>query len=212
MRIGRPFKCDSDLRLDPEKALAGLDWPEVFGADGRVEIEIGIGKGRFLLAAAQARPEVCMFGVEWANKYLRIAEGRAGKRGLKNVRFARVDARELVMTAVPDCSVDAYYVLYPDPWPKKRHHKRRFFQPATVEHLARTMKPGGCLHVATDHSGYWSAIEPLLDNHPAFNHLPEFGDETFPLPVDQPLTNFEAKYRIEGRDRYRGSWRLADNP
>ena len=75
-----------ELRLDPERILESLDWSEVFGRDGPVEIEIGIGKGRFLLAAAEARPEVLHLGVEWANKYLRFAERRASRRGLKKWR------------------------------------------------------------------------------------------------------------------------------
>jgi tRNA (guanine-N7-)-methyltransferase len=195
------------LRLDPEHILESLDWDEVFGSAGRVEVEIGIGKGRFLLACAAARPEVHHLGVEWANKYLRIAESRALKRGLENVRFARVDARELVCRAIPSASVAVYYVFYPDPWPKKRHQKRRFLQRDAVDHLARTLVPGGALHVATDHEDYWSSIEVVLDAHPALERLERFGGEEFPLPVDAPLTNFEDKYRNEGRARFRASWR-----
>jgi tRNA (guanine-N7-)-methyltransferase len=199
----------SPLRVDPEAAATGLAWREVFGRDGRVEVEIGIGKGRFLLAAAEARPDVLHLGVEWANEFLRIAEARAEKRALENVRFARVDAGDLVRRAVPDASVAAYYVFYPDPWPKKRHHKRRFLQPANVDALARTLVPGGGLHVATDHEEYWAVIEPLLNGHPAFGREASFGGSDFPLPLDAPLTNFEAKYEIEGRRRHRGSWRRA---
>ena len=195
------------LRLDPERAMEGLDWKQVFGSEGPVEVEVGIGKGRFLLASAIARPHVLHLGLEWANKYLRIAETRAVKRGLKNVRFARVDARELVERAVPTETVSAYYVFYPDPWPKKRHHKRRFIRPETADHLARTLLGGGKLHVATDHEEYWEVIEGVLDGHPALDRLAVFGDESFPLPIDGPLTNFEAKYEIEGRSRRRGSWR-----
>jgi tRNA (guanine-N7-)-methyltransferase len=198
---------ESNLRVDPERALEGLDWSEIFGVEGPVEVEIGIGKGRFLLAAAILRPDVLHFGVEWANKYLRIAETRASRRGLENVRFARVDARELVGRCIPPSSVQTYYVFYPDPWPKKRHHKRRFFQKDTVDHLARTLVPGGTLHAATDHVDYWEVIEPLLAGHREFGRLPEFGGEGFPLATDEPLTNFEAKYRIEGRKRHRGSWK-----
>lgn len=194
------------LRLDPDRSLAGLDWLEVFGARGPVEIEVGIGKGRFLLAAAAGRPEVFHLGIEWANQYLRIAEERARKRGLGNVRLVRADAKLLVARAVPDASVDAYYVFYPDPWPKKRHHKRRFFDAPTVERLAATLRPGGRLHVATDHDGYWQALEPLLDGHAALARLPVFGEPPFPLPAEVPLTNFEAKYSVEGRSRHRGSW------
>jgi tRNA (guanine-N7-)-methyltransferase len=195
------------LRLDPDAALAGLDWAEVFGRTGRVEVEIGIGKGRFLLAAAEARPDVLHFGVEWANEYLRIAEERAGKRALENVRFVRVDAGELVRRALPESSVSAFYVFYPDPWPKKRHHKRRFLQPVNADAMARALVPGGWLHVATDHEEYWQVIEPLLDGHPAFAREPGFGGPEFPLPTDGPLTNFEAKYVVEGRGRNRGTWR-----
>jgi tRNA (guanine-N7-)-methyltransferase len=203
----RSVIVESDLRLDPERAIEGLDWAEVFGTDGPVEIEIGIGKGRFLLAAAAARPEVHHLGIEWANKYLRIAESRATRQGLKNVRFLRIDGRELVQRGIPDGSVRCYYIFYPDPWPKKRHHKRRFFQRATVEDLARTLAGGGTLHASTDYRDYWEVIEPLMDEHPAFERLKEFGGDEFPLPTDQPLTNFEAKYRVEGRRRHRASWR-----
>ena len=85
----------SPLRLEADEALAGLDWARVFGRVAPVEVEIGIGKGRFLLAAAEARPEVDHLGVEWANEFLRIAETRAEKRGLENLRFVRVDAKDL---------------------------------------------------------------------------------------------------------------------
>ncbi len=197
----------SPLRLDPEEAMAGLDWARVFGVPGPVEIEIGIGKGRFLLAVAQLRPDSRFVGIEWANKYLRVAEERAMKRGLPNVRFLRVDARELVERAIPPSSVAAYYVFYPDPWPKKRHHKRRFFRPESADAVARTLVPGGAMHAATDHEEYWSVIEPLLDGHPAFERLSVFGGEDFPLPTDPPLTNYEAKYAVEGRNRHRASWR-----
>ena len=126
-----------ELRLDPERILEALDWGEVFGDPGPVEVEVGIGKGRFMLASAEAHPDVLHLGVEWANKYLRIAEARAHKRGLTNVRFARVDARELVERSVPTASVGTYYVFYPDPWPKPpgTHTRRR--RQATREHRPR---------------------------------------------------------------------------
>jgi len=196
----------SPLRLDPERAVVPLDWRQVFGRDGRVEVEIGIGKGRFLLASASARPDVLHFGIEWSNEYLRLVETRAERGNLANVRFVRADASDLVRRAIPDRSVSTYYVFYPDPWPKKRHHKRRFLQRANVDAMARTLTPLGGLHVATDHDDYWSVIEPLLDAHPAFVRQQSFGGPEFPLAIDGPLTNFEAKYEVEGRSRHRGSW------
>jgi tRNA (guanine-N7-)-methyltransferase len=195
-----------ELRLDPGIVYQAIDWRTIFGASPRVEVEIGIGKGRSLLAVAQARPDVSFLGVDWANEFLRIAEARAAKRGLANVRFLRVDARELVR-AIPDESVSAYYIFYPDPWPKKRQQKRRFLQAANVVELARTLVPRGLLHVATDHPDYWTAIDAVLGAAPVFERLPAFGGDEFPLPVDEPLTNFEEKYRVAGRDRFRASWR-----
>jgi len=197
----------SPLRLDAHTSVEGLDWRAVFGREGRVEVEIGIGKGRFLLACAAARPDVLHFGVEWSNEYLRLVETRAERLGLDNVRFVRADAADLVRRAIPERSVSAYYVFYPDPWPKKRHHKRRFLQTANVDAMARTLVPSGVLHVATDHDDYWSVIEPLLDAHAEFAREPSFGGPGFPLAIEGPLTNFEAKYEVEGRSRHRGSWR-----
>jgi tRNA (guanine-N7-)-methyltransferase len=201
-----------ELRLDPQAALESINWLDIFGEEGPVEVEIGIGKGRFLLAAAAARPGVMHLGVEWANKYLRIAESRAWKRGLKNIRFVRLDARELVHRAIPGGSVSAYYVFYPDPWPKKRHQKRRFLQKETAYHLARTLEPGGMLHVATDHEEYWKSIEPLFNGYDAFERLAEFGGPRFPLEVDGLMTNFEEKYLKQGRRRLRASWRRLPVP
>ena len=198
----------SPLRLDAELAGEPLDWHRVFGRPGRVEVEIGIGKGRFLLAAASARPDVLHFGIEWSNEYLRLVETRAERAQLANVRFMRVDASDIVRRAIPDASVSTYYVFYPDPWPKKRHHKRRFLQPSNIDAMARTLTPRGWLHVATDHDDYWAVIEPLLEAHPAFTRHPGFGGPEFPLAIDGPLTNFEAKYEVEGRSRHRGSWQL----
>jgi len=197
---------DSPLRLDPVAAVEGIAWQEIFGRDGRVEVEIGVGKGRFLLAAAAARPHVLHFGIEWSNEYLRLAETRAERAGLDNVRFVRTDANDIVRRSIPAASVTAYYVFYPDPWPKKRHHKRRFLKASNVDAMAKTLVREGWLHVATDHDDYWSAIVPLLDTHREFVRQPVFGGPEFPLPVDGPLTNFEAKYELEGRSRHRGSW------
>jgi tRNA (guanine-N7-)-methyltransferase len=150
---------------------------------------------------------VLHFGVEWSNEYLRLVETRAERALLDNVRFIRADAGDVVRRAIPDRSVSAYYVFYPDPWPKKRHHKRRFLQTANVDAMARTLVPYGWLHVSSDHDDYWRVIEPLLDTHHAFVRQPGFGGPEFPLPIDRPLTNFEAKYEVEGRRRHRGSWR-----
>ena len=202
----RPLKVEApELRLDPERVTDPFAWGEFFPVDRPLEIEIGIGKGRFVLDAAEKRPQINHLGVEWANKYLRFAEARAQKRGLENIRFVRVDAREM-MASIPEQSVQAYYVFYPDPWPKKRHHKRRFLRDDIAVELARTLVDGGKLHVATDHDDYWEALQPVFDEHPEFERQERFGGPEFPVPEGEPLTHFEIKYEVEERNRHRASW------
>ena len=206
----RPIKIDAPaLRLDPDRALESLDWSEIFGSDCPVEIELGIGVGRFLLAAATLRPEVNHLGIEWANKYLRIAERRADKRGLKNIRFARLDGRELICRTVPDHSVSAYYVFYPDPWPKKRHHKRRILQPAFLELVHSRLLPDGALHIATDWANYAEHIDEVFAACSLFvcDERREHGGEA---PMDRPQTKFERRGLRKGHRIY--DWRFAKNP
>src|SRR5439155_12681338 len=106
---------------------APLSWAHVFGNDHPVEIEVGFGKGLFLLTESQARPGVNFFGIEIVRKYQLFTANRLAKRGLGNVRLACADARVLLRDVVPAASVQAVHVYFPDPWWKKRHHKRRLF-------------------------------------------------------------------------------------
>lgn len=190
-----------ELRLPADLAERPVDWEAVFGRHGAVEIEIGLGKGRFLLAAAERRPDVLHFGVEWANRYLRIAEARAARAGLENVRFVRADAVEVVR-AIPDGSVDAYYVFYPDPWPKKRHHKRRIVQPAFVQLVRRKLKPGGIFHMATDWAPYAEHMLAVMRDVPGFCNLA--ADDFVERPQERPRTRFEARGQRLGH----GVWDL----
>jgi tRNA (guanine-N7-)-methyltransferase len=95
-------------------------------------------------------------------------------------------------------------VFYPDPWPKKRHHKRRFFGPATAPHLERVLAPGGYLHVSTDFTGYFEEIRQLVRDHTA---LAEADDPLFPLARRAGETNYEVKYLQAGRTIHRACWR-----
>lgn len=201
-----PLKVEApELRADPERIVRPFEWKELFGREAPVEVEIGIGKGRFLNLAAKRRPEINHLGVEWANKYLRVAESRALVDGLENVRFARVDASKM-MLALPEASVQAFYVFYPDPWPKRKHRKNRFLRAEMAEQLARTLVDGGKLHVATDHDGYWVDLQPPFDRHDQFERQESFGGEEFPIPEGEPLTHFEIKYATEARSRHRATW------
>ena len=154
------------LYLDLEgrdRADPMVDCASVFGNSNPVEVELGIGKGRYLIDAAQRQPAVNYLGVEWAGKYLRIAHERCVKRNLDNVRLIRADAREFVEFFVPADSVQAYHLYFPDPWPKKRHHKRRLFSDGFVTEIVRTLCPSGLLWLATDHDDYFQAMQEVLD-------------------------------------------------
>ncbi|MCL5019709.1 MAG: tRNA (guanosine(46)-N7)-methyltransferase TrmB [Patescibacteria group bacterium] len=186
--------ADEDLKIAWEEGTGALDWQSEFGNNNPVEIEIGIGKGRFLLNSAQNKPDVNFLGIEWAKKYLSLARERAWKRKLYNVRFLRADAKKVVEEAIPHGSVAAFHIYFPDPWPKRRHHKRRFFQPDTVVKLVESLIPDGKLLIATDYKEYFEWIMQVISGN--------INLKTIPLDsVDLALgrTNYEIKYINEGR-------------
>ena len=172
-----------------------LDWWKVFGNDRPVEVELGIGKGRFLIDAAERMAEVNFVGVEWAAKYLRIARYRAERRNLDNMRFVRTDAREFVEFFVATESVQAYHIYFPDPWPKKRHHKRRLFDEDFVREVERTLDWEGCLWLATDFVEYF---EVMLESLETSRHLKEVDREWVGA-----RTNYEQKYLAQGKPIHR---------
>lgn len=180
-------------------------WEEVFGNGRPAEIEIGFGKGLFLLTAAQACPSVNFLGIEIARKYQLFTATRLAKRGLKNVRLTLADARLFLRDGVPPASVQALHVYFPDPWWKKRHLKRRLFTPEFVQECVRVLWPAGRLHVVTDVHDYFDAIQEIVAQHPGLRPLPP-PDLKLPRDDLDYLTNFERKFRKQGREIYRGVW------
>lgn len=196
------------VRLDPTPGLR-LDFTEVFGNQGPVEIEIGSGRGRFICLAGYAHPATNFLGIEYARRYYDEAVDRLGKRGITNVRLLHREAFEFVKTQVPDNSIAGIHIYFPDPWPKKRHHKRRTVRREVLDELARVAISGSWLRIATDHSDYAHVIRECLDLHPAFTAIPrDDTDQFWNLPgldshAQQGVTNFEIKYRREGRPIWR---------
>ena len=164
--MARTLEDYPSVALKPEDLDGKIDFVRIFGRPGRVHIEIGTGKATFLLNEAMAQPHVNFLGIERARKYYRCAVDRIGRWGLKNVRIIRTDAAAFLADFVPGDSVDCFHVYFPDPWPKRRHHKRRFFCPANLQQLLRTLKTGGQLRIATDHPDYFEQIKKLVGAGP----------------------------------------------
>jgi len=186
--------------LEVDKLPRPLCFRTVFGNDHPVELEIGMGKGTFITEQAKARPDVNFFGIEWARWYWRYASDRLRRNGCGNARTVRAEANYFLAEFVPDASLSVLHVYFPDPWPKKRHHKRRLVQPPFLTHVQRVLAPGGRLQIVTDHQEYFEQIETVVRGSALrvidYNRPGSAGEGEF------VGTNFERKYRRQGRPFY----------
>ena len=177
-----------------------LNWKDVFGNDRLVEIEVGSGKGRFLKESAQRNPEVNYVGIERASKYFEKSCERLAKHDITTARLVYCDAPYFLSRHVADQSVSAFHIYFPDPWPKKRHRKRRIFNNSIwISELVRTLNnKSGKIYIATDYKTYFWEIQELFDCHPDFEYCPKKSTET-----NYIQTSFEIKYREQGHPIYR---------
>jgi tRNA (guanine-N7-)-methyltransferase len=182
-----------------------VDWPDFFGNSNPVEIEVGSGKGRFIIESADLYPEINYVGIERALPYFRIMKTRVQNQGFTNVRALCDDGLYFISKFVRENSVTAYHVYFPDPWPKNRHRKRRLVNPEFLAHVARTLIPGGTFDLATDHAEYFAAMLRLLNASAALHPVDDLPERVRRL--GSGFTNFEAKYLAEGRSIYRATYR-----
>jgi tRNA (guanine-N7-)-methyltransferase len=179
-----------------------LDWNAVFGNANPLEIEVGSGKGLFLITAAQAHPSINYVGLEIERKYQLYTATRVAKRGLLNVRVAYADARRFLRECLSAQSIQGLHVYFPDPWWKKRHQKRRVFTPEFATECERVLKQGGWLRVATDVGEYFQIINRLLGARPAMREQP-WPEPLTPTAELTYFTNFERKARLQGKPIHR---------
>ena len=179
-------------RFGIEFSPAPLDLDTVFGRRAPRVLEIGIGDGETLLALAAAQPGTDFLGVEVHRPGIGHCLLGIESSGLTNVRLVAHDAVEVLAQQLPDGSLDEVLLYFPDPWPKKRHHKRRIVQPGFVELIARKLKPGGTFRLATDWAPYAEHMLEVLRESPAFSNASP-ADDYVPRPDSRPLTKFERR-------------------
>ena len=172
---------------------------EIFGNDNPVEIEIGCGKAKFLIARAAESPQINFLGIDLIWKWMKFAVERTEKRGLENIRFIRADARETVIHGLAPGSVSVFHVYFPDPWPKRRHRKRRLVTGEFLRLLHGRLAAAGLIELATDHADYYSrmrmaVVQSGIDWRGVRTAV---GERLFAAPVK---TNYEIKYEEAGRE------------
>ncbi|MEO6341047.1 MAG: tRNA (guanosine(46)-N7)-methyltransferase TrmB [Caulobacteraceae bacterium] len=175
------------LRLD-----GGIDPAALMPAAAQTWLEIGFGGGEHMAAQAAARPDVLMLGAEPFLNGVGSALRHIDEAGLTNVRLHAADARDL-LAALPDASIERLFVLFPDPWPKARHRKRRIVNPATTPEFVRVLQPGGRLRFATDVADYADRALETLTAEPRLTWTAERADDWRSPPADHVTTRYEEK-------------------
>jgi tRNA (guanine-N7-)-methyltransferase len=174
--------------------LATLDLAALFGNDNPVILEIGSGKGRFLVRSAEENPSANILGIEKSLHYHRVIVDRIVRRGITNVRAINYDAFPVLREMLPPKSIHEIHIYFPDPWPRPREQKRRIIRPETALAMERVLRDDGTGWYVTDHESYFDAAVPVLAE--------TFAIEAGEVRHDPPRTNYEAKYQKEGRPIY----------
>ncbi len=200
MRASSSFTIEP-VGLTVETLPRPLDFAQLYGNTNPVELEIGFGKGTFLVEQATARPETNFFGIEYANWFFRYGSDRLRRRSPDNARTVRAEATFFLREFVPDASISVLHIYFPDPWPKARHKRRRLVQESFIPLMLRILRPGGRVQIVTDHKEYFEEnMEPTMRASGLqivdYNRPGSAGEGEF------VGTNFERKYRREGRPFY----------
>lgn len=185
---------------------AALDWPEFFGNENPVEIDVGSGRGLFLFTAASANPDVNYLGIEIDYREGRRASRRLKKRDMANARILGGDVNRIFEHYIRPHTVDAVHVYFPDPWWKRKHRRRRVFTDRFADQCARVLKPGGLLHSWTDVEEYFEVISSLMEHHELYETLLPPAEREPGHDMDYQ-TSYERKKRKSGLPIYRGRWR-----
>ncbi|MCX5895462.1 MAG: tRNA (guanosine(46)-N7)-methyltransferase TrmB [Proteobacteria bacterium] len=197
----------SDREIRISQWESPFDWKAIFGNTNPVEIEIGCGRGMFIIKSALENPEVNYLGIEKSLSFFRMLKEQVKKSTAENIRLIRGEAFYLFKKFVPQHSVRTLHIYFPDPWPKKRHHKRRLVNAAFFEAAVNALMPQGCIFIATDFQDYFAGI---LQAARACQGLEELSCQEISPQNSNPetaRTSYERKYLIQGRTICKASYR-----
>ncbi len=179
-------------RYGLELADGRLDYAEVFGREAPVVLEIGFGMGDSLIEMARQAPEKDFIGIEVHPPGVGRLLARAAEEGLSNIRVYCDDAIEVLERCIPDASLDTLQLFFPDPWPKKRHHKRRIVQPEFAQKIRQKLTIGGCFHMATDWENYAEHMMEVMSAADGYRNAAGTGQYS-PQPQWRPVTKFQSR-------------------
>lgn len=204
-RITRAQQQALEVLLPHYGLAAGqpVDWLKTFGRRAPRTMEIGFGNGTSLAAMAEQEPESDFLGIEVHRPGVGHLLLELERRRLSNVRVIHADAVTVIERCIPEQSLDRVLLFFPDPWPKKRHHKRRIVQPDFIGRVGHTLAIGGTLHLATDWEDYARYMLVVMNTAVEFRNSAGKGRFS-PRPVSRPLTKFEHR----GRQLGHGVWDL----
>ncbi|MEZ4704061.1 MAG: tRNA (guanosine(46)-N7)-methyltransferase TrmB [Bdellovibrionota bacterium] len=192
-KLGTNFRSYVD---EPHLLSKEKGFPDLFGNKNPVSIEIGMGKGLFMHDIATDHPHRNFLGIEKVKKFLLLSASRMDKSNLNNVKLFSVDAKEFIEKEIPESSVNEFFILFPDPWPKRRHRRRRMVQKDFLLLLKSKLVSKGVIHITTDHKSYFQWIEEVTAS------LMNTDFCEIPSQRGPYITNFQRKYEAEGRPIY----------
>ena len=211
--MGRRLKFDipgADWRRDL-KEIADQSPADIFGIAGRPDlvVEVGFGRGEFLMASAIEQPWRCFLGIDLSYKRVLKMARRLSRTEVTNIRLVEARAENVIRDGLSAAGVSEFWVNFPDPWPKARHAERRFFRSATVARLCDRLRPSGRLFAATDDVLYAEQIHAVLDGEPALsNACPRAWLDEVPGRMQ---TAYEREWRAEGRPMHFFEYRKPEN-
>ncbi|STX50528.1 tRNA (m7G46) methyltransferase, SAM-dependent [Legionella busanensis] len=179
------------------------DFQAIFGRNTEIIVEIGFGMGASLIAMAEQNPTKNFIGIEVHRAGVGSLVADLHEKEINNVRVAMCDAVAIFNQQIAAESLDGVQIFFPDPWPKKRHHKRRLIQPDFVKLITNHLKPGGFLHCATDWQDYAESMQVILSAEPTLKNS-QINNSFAPRPSSRPITKFE----LRGNRLGHGVWDL----